>query len=215
MFTGLIEEMGKVVSLGKSGNAGSLKVRVSLKDVKAGDSISVNGVCLTAISIKGDVLGFDLSEETLKSTAMGGLRPGDKVNIESSLRADGKLGGHFVTGHIDTVGRIRKKAESNGGLKVEIALPQEWLHLLVPKGSVAVDGISLTVVDVLEDGFTVVIIPHTGAVTTIGLKKQGETVNIETDIIGKYVKRLLAGGSAPGRFEEGALMKTLKRQGFA
>jgi len=214
MFTGLIEEMGEVVSLAKSGRA--LKVRVSLKDVKAGDSISVNGVCLTAVSIEGDVLGFDLSEETLKSTGMGGLRPGERVNIESSLRADGKLGGHFVTGHVDTVGRIRKKTKSDGGLKVAIGIPGQWADLLVPKGSVAVDGISLTVVDVLGEGFTVVIIPHTGAVTTIGLKKTGQAVNIETDIIGKYVKRLLAKGvGGPGRFEEGALMETLKRQGFA
>lgn len=210
MFTGLVTGMGKVVSLRKSGKSAELVLKVPLEDVRIGDSISISGTCLTVTKLEGNKLSFDLSDETLSSTTLGGLKAGDSVNIEPSLRADGKLGGHFVTGHVDAVGVIKKKTREGGVLKFEIGAPEGIVSLLVPKGSVALDGISLTVVDVLRDGFTIVIIPHTADMTTIGSKDAGDKINIEADIIGKYVMRLLG---RTGKLE-GGLMAKLKEEGF-
>jgi riboflavin synthase len=212
MFTGLVTEKGEVVSLRKSGPGAVLTLRAAgvARGAAVGDSISVDGACLTVTGARGAELSFDLSGETLGSTTLGGLRTGDAVNLEPSLRADGKLGGHFVTGHVDAVGRIRAKATEGETVKVEVEAPPMVMDLLVPKGSVAVDGMSLTVVDVLRDSFTVVIIPHTAQVTTIGSKGAGAAVNLEADIIGKYVMRFLKRGE---NADEG-LMKALERGGF-
>ncbi|MEW6162067.1 MAG: riboflavin synthase [Nitrospirota bacterium] len=210
MFTGIIVEMGEVTSIEKKGIVHlSLNSREIIKDARIGDSISVNGVCLTAVDIKGGTVRFDLSDETLRSTNLGQLRPGDRVNLEPSLRPDSKLGGHFVSGHVDGIGRIRSRTDIGDAFKIEIEAPPEIIGFLVEKGSVAVDGISLTVVNILKGSFTVVIIPHTARLTTMGFKGPGDTVNIEVDVIGKYVARFL-------RMERKdlGLMKTLKEEGY-
>lgn len=212
MFTGLVSELGEVASLRKTGSGAVLTLRATgvSGDAAPGDSIAVNGACLTATAVRGDELTFDLSAETLSSTTLGTLSPGERVNIEPSLRADGRLGGHFVTGHVDAVGRIKQKTAEGSTYRFAISAPPHVMEVLVEKGSVSVDGISLTVVDVLEDSFTLVIIPHTAGLTTLGFKGAGDAVNIETDIIGKYVYRLL-GGKA-GRDER--FLGTLRREGY-
>ncbi|MBU4320955.1 MAG: riboflavin synthase [Nitrospinae bacterium] len=218
MFTGLIIELGEITSVRtRSGGAVlSLKTREAASSAKLGDSISVNGVCLTVIEKNSDLLAessirlsFDLSDETLRSTNLGRLKRGDRVNLEMSLSPDSKIGGHFVTGHVDAVGTIRSKVNIGDMLKIEISAQAKVMNFIVEKGSVAVDGISLTVVDVLSDGFTVVIIPHTAKLTTIGFKGTGDTVNIETDILGKYVAKFL------NKQKDATFMHTLKEEGFA
>lgn len=211
MFTGLVAETGQAVSLKRRQKGAVLEVRAprTSEDAGIGDSIAISGACLTVTAKMGDVMSFDLSDETLKSTTLGSLRPGDRVNLESSLRADSKLGGHFVTGHVDAVGKIRSKRKEGEAFALEIEAPGAVLDFLVEKGSVAVDGISLTVVDVLQGSFTLVIIPHTAEVTTIGAKGPGDPVNLEADILGKYVLRFLERAkSGPG------LMKKLAEGGF-
>lgn len=212
MFTGIIVEMGEVTAVEKRGGVVhlSLNLREIIKDAEIGDSVSVNGTCLTLVEIKGVTMRFDLSDETLSSTNLGLLKPGDRVNLEPSLRPDSKLGGHFVSGHVDGTGRIKSKAEIGDTFKIEIEVLEKVIHFLVEKGSVAVDGISLTVVDILRDSFTVVIIPHTARLTTMGFKGPGDTVNVEADIIGKYVARFL---NKEGN-RDSRLMKTLMEEGF-
>jgi len=212
MFTGLILEMGEITSVKRrSGGAVlSLKSKETAETAVIGDSIAVNGVCLTVVVKKRDELSFDLSDETLRSTNLGGLDTGDAVNLESSLRPDSKIGGHFVTGHVDGVGKIRSKVNAGEMLKFEIEAPAQVIKFLVRKGSVAVDGISLTVVDILKDSFTLVIIPHTAKLTTLGFKSLGDTVNIEVDILGKYVARFLN----KGEDRDSGFMKTLMEEGY-
>lgn len=212
MFTGLILEMGEMMSVKKrSGGAIlSLKSNEVAATAKQGDSISVNGVCLTVVSKNNNILSFDLSEETLRSTNLGSLKTGDIINLEPSLSPDSKIGGHFVTGHVDTVGKIRSKVNIGDMLKIEIEAPGNVINFLVEKGSVAVDGISLTVVDILKNGFTVVIIPHTAKLTTMGFKGPGDTVNIEVDILGKYVARFLSREEN----RDSRFMKTLMEEGY-
>ncbi len=215
MFTGIILELGSIVSLTHKGAGATLTVATDSlsRDAAIGDSISVNGTCLTVVRVHGDMLSFDLSDETLQSTNLGQLRSGERVNLEPSLRADGKLGGHFVTGHVDAVGKIKAKSMVGDAFEVVFDSPEQVTAFLVEKGSVAVDGISLTVVEVTPEAFTVVIIPHTAKVTTIGFKKAGDSVNIEADIIGKYVARFLnKGGSATGTDDR--LLKSLRNAGF-
>jgi riboflavin synthase len=210
LFTGLVVEMGEIASIAKreGGARLFLNARTLASDVQIGDSISVNGTCLTVVEIKAKTLAFDLSAETLKSTNLGRLRTKDRVNLEPSLRLDAKLGGHFVTGHIDGTGTIKSKSAEGDVYKIVVGAGEEITHYLVEKGSVAVDGISLTVVDVQPKGFSVVIIPHTAALTTIGFKGPGDTVNIEVDILGKYVSKFLRKGSDPG------LMRALSEEGY-
>ena len=212
MFTGIIVELGEVSAVKKRGGITHffLNSKEIIKDAEIGDSISVNGTCLTLVEIKGATMRFDLSDETLSSTNLGLLKPGDSVNLEPSLRPDSKLGGHFVSGHVDGTGRIKSKAEIGDTFKIEIEVPEKVIHFLVEKGSVAVDGISLTVVDILKNSFTVVIIPHTARLTTMGFKGPGDTVNVEVDIIGKYVSKFL--NKEVNR--DSRLMKTLLEEGF-
>lgn len=212
LFTGLILEMGEILSVKRrSGGAIlSLKSKEVAASAKQGDSISVNGVCLTVINTNNNILSFDLSEETMRSTNLGSLKTGDAVNLEPSLSFDSKIGGHFVTGHVDAAGKIRSKANIGDMMKVEIEAPVNVINFLVEKGSVAVDGISLTVVDILKNSFTVMIIPHTAKLTTIGFKGPGDTVNIEADILGKYVARFL---NKEGN-RDSSFMKTLMEEGY-
>lgn len=212
MFTGIIVEVGEIAALERKSGITQLLLNSKeiIKDAKIGDSISVNGTCLTIVEITDTGMKFDLSDETLKSTNLGSLGPGDRVNLEPSLRPESRLGGHFVSGHVDDMGRIKSKTRMGDAFKVGIEVPEKVLHFLVEKGSVAVDGISLTVVDILRDSFTVVIIPHTAQFTTIGFKGPGDTVNIEVDIIGKYVARFLN----KGMDKDARFMKILTDEGF-
>jgi riboflavin synthase len=173
------------------------------------------------VAIQREIITFDVSSETLRSTNLGGLKRGDRVNLEPSLTPSSKLGGHFVTGHVDGVGTIRSKTPTGDAVRIEIEAPGEVLNYLVQKGSVAVDGISLTVVDVLTDAFSIVIIPHTAAMTTIGFKKTGDTVNLEADILGKYVATFLRGGKDRSPYSattektgDTELLSALRKSGF-
>lgn len=212
MFTGIIIEMGEVAALERKGGVTrlSLKSKEVIKDAKIGDSVSINGTCLTIVEIKDDAMRFDLSDETLRSANLGSLRTGDRVNLEPSLRPDSRLGGHFVSGHVDDTGRIKSKIKMGDAFRIEIEVPEKVLQFLVEKGSVAVDGISLTVVDILRNSFTIVIIPHTAQLTTIGFKGPGDTVNIEVDIIGKYVAKFLNRSMD----KDARFMKILSEGGF-
>jgi riboflavin synthase len=211
LFTGLIAEMGEIVSITKREGGGRLSLTAKTVSGGAGigDSISINGACLTVVEKKGGILSFDLSDETLRATNLGRLKVKDRVNLEPALRLDARLDGHFVTGHIDGLGRIRSKSSAGDMYKIVIDAGAEVVDFLVGKGSVAVDGISLTVVDVLRDGFSVVIIPHTAVMTTIGYKDAGDTVNLEVDILGKYVSKFLK------RTNDSRFMQTLSEEGFA
>jgi riboflavin synthase len=210
MFTGLIVEMGEIVAVTKKDKGARLflKAETIASDAQLGDSISINGTCLTVVEIKNDILAFDLSDETLRSTNLGHLRLKDKVNLEPSLRLDSKLGGHFVTGHIDGVGTIKSKAVDGDVYKFVIGTEKSITEYLVEKGSVTVDGISLTVVDVLKEGFSVVIIPHTAQVTTMGFKATGASVNIEVDILSKYVSKFV------NRGKSSSFMQTIMEEGY-
>lgn len=193
MFSGIVEKQVKVKEIAKVGE--NVRICVDLEDlaegVKLGDSISINGACLTITRLSSNVACFEAISETLNRTNLGMLRPGNMVNVERSLRLIDRLGGHLVTGHVDHVGRIVKREDSEGASKLWIEVPRNVVKMVIPKGSVALDGVSLTVVDVEETRFSVYLIPHTLNVTTLEWKKEGDLVNVETDIIGKYVKRFL------------------------
>ena len=216
MFTGLIAETGTIVRLRQKRPGASLVADAAIiaRDAVVGDSVAVNGVCLTVVARESSHLTFDLSDETIQSTTLGSAKPGDRVNLEPSLRADGKLGGHFVTGHVDGVGTIRSKTPVGDAVKIVIDAPPEVTDFLVGKGSVAVDGISLTVVEASGDSFSVVIIPHTAKATTIGFKGTGERVNLEADIIGKYVARFVSGRVAEGTDGDERLLQAMRKAGY-
>ena len=208
MFTGLIEAVGKVAGLSGGGESARLRVDAgALADgLAVGDSVAVEGACLTVAEVSGGAAEFDVSTETLRRTTLGDLRPGDGVNLERALRVGDRLGGHFVLGHVDCVGTMAAKRQAPGQVTVEVRVTPEIVTQLIPKGSVAVDGISLTLAELKPDGFSVAVIPHTLEQTTLGQKSGGARVNIELDVIGKYVARLLRGGSgAAGDLSEGFL----------
>lgn len=211
MFTGLIEDVGTVVSFENRGAAARLAVRttIPLSEVRDGDSIAVNGGCLTVTSSSGDTVYFDLSPETVQRSSLRGLKPGQSVNLERALRLSDRLGGHIVTGHIDCVATVASRRETSGNIVFSFRLGTEWARYIVEKGSITIDGISLTVNSVSTDGFTVNIIPHTAAKTTLAVRKPGDEVNIETDILAKYVERLL--GKTP---EKGLTAEFLAKNGF-
>jgi riboflavin synthase len=193
MFTGIIEEPGSVQSFSKSG--GSWKLRVAAKRVleglALGDSVAVNGCCLTAVEAGGGSVAFDVLDESRRLTNFQFLAEGAPVNLERSLRADSRLGGHFVTGHIDGRGRIEAFEPRGADHWLRIAGPAGSGRLVVHKGSIAVDGMSLTVAEVEGDAFSIWIIPHTLAVTNLRVRKPGDAVNLEFDMLGKYVEKLL------------------------
>jgi len=214
MFTGLIEDVGRVVKLERRGSSAFLTLVTALPcdGFRLGDSVAVNGVCLTVVTMMGDSLSFDVSPESLEKSSLGRLIPGGKVNLERAMRLSDRLGGHIVTGHIDCVATVAGRREESGNIIFDFQLPEENARYLVPKGSVAIDGISLTVNSVTGNGFSVNIIPHTAAMTTLHLRRNGDTVNIETDIIGKYVERLFSReGSGPAK---GVSLELLAKNGF-
>jgi riboflavin synthase len=194
MFTGIVEETGQVVSFAPAANAWRLQVsaEIARRDVALGDSIAVNGCCLTVAATDAKHLFFDLLEETRRLTNFEVLGSGSVVNLERSLRFDGKVGGHFVTGHIDAQGVIEVFERRGKDFYLRVRGPAGAGRNLVPKGSIAIDGISLTVAEVDGDAFAVWLIPHTLAVTNTGRRQAGERVNLEFDLLGKYVEKLLS-----------------------
>jgi riboflavin synthase len=193
MFTGIVEEMGAVTSMERTLAGTRLTILAStvLGDLKVGDSISINGTCLTVVS-KGDhSFVVDVSPETLSVTTLGRLTGGAPVNLERAMKLNERIGGHLVAGHVDGVGRIRSRHQEGNAIMFVIEAPQEVLQYCVHKGSITVDGISLTINEVADHSFTVAVIPHTASVTTLGVKQVDDHVNLESDLIGKYVERLL------------------------
>lgn len=193
MFTGIIEGLGQVVSLQKANQGARLVIAApfDMGEVKLGASIAVNGACLTATRIAGQAFAADVSYETLRGTGLGDLAVNDKVNLERALKAADRLDGHIVSGHVDGTGVIIKRENVGDAIAIRINAPAELLNQLVLKGSVAVDGVSLTINELNGDGFAVNIIPHTRNLTTVGFKPVQSRVNLETDILGKYVQRFL------------------------
>jgi riboflavin synthase len=193
MFTGIVEELGTVAAVDDQGDAIRLSIRASavLEEAGLGDSIAVNGCCLTVAALDGDTWTADVMQETLDKTSLSGVRPGDTVNLERAVTADKRLGGHIVQGHVDGVGIVVGRTPSEHWEVVEIAMPEALSRYLVDKGSIAVDGVSLTVVEAGADRFTVSLIPETLARTTLGTRQPGDRVNLEVDVIAKYVERLL------------------------
>ena len=192
MFTGIIEEIGTIQRLERGTNSGRLTIagQVIFSDLKLGDSVAVNGVCLTASNITGNQFTADVMPATLDRTALSGLGPGSRVNLERAMPADGRFGGHMVSGHIDGMGQITALRPDANAVWVQISAGPEILRYVIAKGSIAVDGISLTVAELTDIGFSVSIIPHTGSETTLLSKKTGDLVNLEADLIGKYVEKL-------------------------
>lgn len=195
MFTGIIEEIGTIEAIqkGRSSAILSIKAALVLEDAKVGDSIAVNGICLTLTALKPYSFSADVMHETLSRTALSHLKPGSSVNLERAMAANGRFGGHIVSGHIDGTGTITKIQKDGNAIWYTIQTAPSILRYIVEKGSIAVDGISLTVADVGANSFSISAIPHTVGITTLGKRKAGDVVNLETDVIGKYVERLLAG----------------------
>ena len=196
MFTGIVEELGTVEAVEEQEDALRLSIRAGtvLEGTGLGDSISVNGCCLTVAATADGVWTADVMQETLDMTSLAGVAPGDRVNLERAVTADKRLGGHLVQGHVDGTGKILSRTPSEHWEIVEVGLPDGIGRYLVDKGSITVDGVSLTVVTVTDDSFTVSLIPETLDRTTLGRKGVGEPVNLEVDVVAKYVERLLAGG---------------------
>lgn len=192
MFTGIVEECGTVLGVLKNGVSGSLQIQAStvLEGTKTGDSIAVNGVCLTVTKLTKSSFTADVMAETFRRTNLGNLGKNSRVNLERAMAADGRFGGHIVSGHIDGTGIISRIKEEGNAVWIYISAPQSILNLIVEKGSVAVDGISLTVAAVSDKEFAVSVIPHTRENTALSGKKTGAVVNLENDIIGKYVQKL-------------------------
>ena len=201
MFTGIIEGLGKIDAIRSAGPGRRLAITAEfpLSGSKIGDSIAVNGACLTAVVIAGSRFEVDVSPETIDKTILKHIQVGDRVNIERALRLSDRLDGHLVSGHIDGTGRMAYKTPRGNAILIGFSVPQTIARYMIPKGSVAVDGISLTINQCDATGFEISIIPHTAKITTIGFKNPGDRVNIETDMIGKYVEKFL---TTPGKGPE-------------
>ena len=193
IFTGIIEELGTINRIERGSNSSKINVKANqvLEGTKIGDSIAINGVCLTVTTFSSNHFTADVMAETLAKTNLNQLGNGQRVNLERAVRLGDRMGGHLVQGHVDGVGTIAEQKKLDIATLFRIKATDDVLAYIVEKGSIAIDGISLTVVDLLADSFTVSLIPHTAAMTTLGFKKPGDNVNLETDIIGRYVERLL------------------------
>ena len=216
MFTGIIEEVGEVKSL-KLGSESSkliIKARKVLEKTLIGDSIATNGVCLTVTNIKGNSFEADVMEETLRRSNLGKLKVGDKVNLERALTLEKRLGGHIVSGHIDGCGEIFSLIREKNAVWVTVKADRKILKYIIEKGSIAIDGISLTVAYVDEEVFKVSIIPHTGEETTLLKKKVGDKVNLECDMVGKYVEKLLGFNNKEEKKESSITEEFLRSNGF-
>ena len=215
MFTGIIEELGTIRSIRRGAASAVLSIGAEavLSDLRIGDSVAVNGVCLTATGVDGSGFTADVMHETLRRSSLGALGPGSRVNLERAMAADGRFGGHIVSGHIDGTGTIAERRRDDNAVWYTVRTPPELLRYIVEKGSVAIDGISLTVASVEADRFSVSVIPHTAAVTLLGRKGPGDRVNLETDLIGKYVEKLLRPADAPAA-GGGISLEFLAENGF-
>ena len=200
MFTGIIEEIGQVMWLRRSSQSG-LQIQISAPGVMhglhRGDSIALNGCCLTVAAHRSELITFDLLQETLDRTNLHRLKPGMAVNVERALAADGRLGGHFVQGHVDCTSLVNAMTKKGDDYRLDIALPTEFAQLVVFKGSIAINGISLTVAEIAADAFTVWIIPHTREHTNLQAIQAGDLVNLEFDVLAKYVERILGRTQSP------------------
>ncbi|MEU0969690.1 riboflavin synthase [Streptomyces sp. NPDC005917] len=201
MFTGIVEELGEITAVENLGDASRFRLRgpVVTEGAQHGDSIAVNGVCLTVVEHEGDEFTADVMQETLKRSSLGALDVGSRVNLERPTAVGARLGGHIVQGHVDGTGQVLARTPSENWEIVKVSLPVDLARYVVEKGSITVDGISLTVVEAGSDYFTVSLIPTTLALTTLGLKQPGDPVNLEVDVVAKYVERLLAAGQGAGR----------------
>ena len=213
MFTGIVEEVGTILSVRGSGASmeASVGAKKILEDIHRGDSIAVNGICLTVTDFGRDYFRADVMHETLNRTSLFHVRAGGPVNLERAMRADGRFGGHIVTGHIDGTGTVLRIKPDGNAVWYTIQAPPQILHLIVEKGSVAIDGISLTVAAVSADHFQVSVIPHTLGNTALGAKRVRDLVNLENDCIGKYVEKLLTDG---GNRNSGLTREFLARCGY-
>lgn len=193
MFTGIVEEVGTIKHIVSGNNSGEIAIRASkvLEGTKLGDSISVNGVCLTVTNLQADGFTADVMPETMRRSNLGKLRTGSSVNLERAMAAGGRFGGHIVSGHIDGTGTISQFRREENAIWIYVKAVDSILDLIIPKGSICIDGISLTVAELGEDFFAVSIIPHTGEETTLLRHKVGDVVNLENDVIGKYVQKLM------------------------
>lgn len=216
MFTGIIEELGTVerVTRGRVSAILAIRAEAILSDLKIGDSVAVNGVCLTATSLTGHGFTADVMHETLDRSSLAGLGPGSRVNLERAMAANGRFGGHIVAGHVDGVGTIAAIEQDDNAIWFTITAPAQVLRYVVEKGSIAIDGISLTVARVETDRFAVSVIPHTAAVTLLGLRRTGDRVNLESDLVGKYVERLLRPAPEEKGQESKLTMEFLSQHGF-
>ena len=212
MFTGIVRELGKMRSISRAGGMHKLAIEAKAVSVNAriGDSVAVNGACLTVTDKKGAILSFDAVEETMCKTTLGSLKTGDEVNLEKPMKSGDPVGGHFVLGHVDCVGKVRAIKKTGKNIAIDISFPKEHGGLVVEKGSVALDGVSLTVGEASEASLTVYIIPHTFEATTLKYRKAEDSVNIEFDILGKYILRQKDHGKGRGITEE-----FLRDKGFA
>ncbi len=210
MFTGIIEALGKVVSIRpfKQGYELTIDTGMDLKNDKIGDSFAVDGVCLTATTLEGSRFTATASAETVSRSTLGSLRPGAKVNIERAMTLSGRLGGHLVLGHVDCMGTVQDKGSAGESVRMSFRFDKKFSHYIIEKGSIAIDGVSLTVNEIKGDTFEVNIIPHTARSVSLTLKTPGDRVNLEFDVIGKYVERLLK------REDDSTLEALLKKQGF-
>ena len=218
MFTGIVEGLGRIMAVAPKGEGlvFTIEPDFALTDPKEGESIAVNGVCLTALEISSKTFSADVSPETLSRSNLGVARVGDAVNLERAMMLSDRLGGHLVSGHIDGVGRITEKRHAGGFIIFSVAAPQGFDRYIIEKGSIAVDGISLTVNSCANGGFSVSIIPHTARVTTLGGRRPGDKVNIELDLVGKYIEKLVMSRDRAGDTKEGARLDQtfLARHGF-
>ncbi|MBO4876688.1 MAG: riboflavin synthase [Ruminococcus sp.] len=214
MFTGIIEEVGSVISVTRNGTSSNIRIRASkvLEGTSLGDSIAVNGVCLTVTAMGSDWFQADVMNETLSRSSLGSLRSGSPVDLERAMAADGRFGGHIVSGHIDGTGTISDIRNDGIAVWYTVSAPSQILRYIVEKGSIAIDGISLTVAKLTDRDFSVSIIPHTAACTVLSQRKTGDTVNLENDIIGKYVEKLMK--PAEDARSGGVSLDMLARNGF-
>ena len=216
MFTGIIEELGKIAGIEK--HAKGAKVRVSAKTVTdqtaEGDSIAVNGVCLTALDVTASAFVADVSQESLNRSTIGSLKIGSKVNLERAVTPSTRLGGHIVQGHVDGTGKFLDASQEGDFWTVKVSYPKEIGQYLVYKGSISVEGISLTISKLTDEYFEIAVIPKTWELTNLSSLKKGDSVNLEVDIIGKYVERMLQYGNLPAQKDEGITMKKLQEFGY-
>lgn len=216
MFTGIIEEIGEIksIKMGADSAVITIQARKVMEDIHIGDSIAMNGVCLTVTSHDRNSYSVDVMHETLRRTNLGQLKSGSKVNLERAMAADGRFGGHIVAGHVDDPGTITSMEKDDNAIWITVSTTPSVLRYIVEKGSITIDGISLTVARVDDKSFAVSVIPHTGAHTTLLDKKPGDTVNLETDMVGKYVEKLLFCEKEEKKASSGITMEFLQSHGF-